>query len=306
MTLEQLKIFLAVAEYLHFTRAAESLYVTQPAVSAAIQCLETEFSVKLFHRIGRRIEITDAGKLLQKEAQTILAQVSQTERELRELNNLQRGELRIGSSFTVGNYWLPDKISLFQRQYPQIKINCSLANADEICAGTSIGLFDIGLVAGDIKTTLQNTLEQDVVGSDRLLIIVGQAHPWFKQNQIFIDDLLKTPWIMREEGSGTQQMLEQALQQWGISINNLNVLLVLNSSEMIKELVESGVGAAAVPELMVKKELQLTTLRAIEVIDSQNNKPLDIVRPVFKLKHTQRFQTRIIEAFEQVLKLFHS
>ncbi|HEY9875211.1 MAG TPA: LysR family transcriptional regulator, partial [Candidatus Obscuribacterales bacterium] len=95
MTLEQLRIFLAVAEHSHFTRAAEALYITQPAVSAAIQSLEQEYSVKLFHRIGRHIEITEAGKLLQVEAQKIIEQVALTERGLRELNNLQRGELKL-------------------------------------------------------------------------------------------------------------------------------------------------------------------------------------------------------------------
>lgn len=304
MTLEQLKIFLAVAEHLHFTRAAESLYVTQPAVSAAIQSLENEFSIKLFHRIGRRIEITDAGKLLQQEAQKIMLQVMQTERELRELNNLQGGELRIGSSFTVGNYWLPDKISMFKCQYPQIRINCSLANAEEICLGTSMGLFDIGLVAGEIKTGLKNSLQLEVVGKDRLLIVVGRNHPWFKQDTVFVEDLLKTDWVMRESGSGTQQMFEQTLQQWGISLSYLNIILELNSSEMIKSVVESGVAAAAVPELMVKKEIQLAALKAIQVIDTQDNTVLDIVRDIFKLKHTQRFQTKILQAFEKILYLF--
>ncbi|MCF3577260.1 LysR family transcriptional regulator [Planktothrix agardhii] len=133
MTLEQLRIFLAVAEHLHFTRAAEGLYITQPAVSAAIHSLETEYRVKLFHRIGRHVEITEAGELLQLEAQKILEQVALTERGLRELNNLQRGELKLGSSLTIGNYWLPEKISQFQRQYSGIMVNCTLANTEEIC-----------------------------------------------------------------------------------------------------------------------------------------------------------------------------
>ena len=118
MTLEQLRIFLEVAKQLHFTRAAEELYITQPAVSAAVQSLETYFGVKLFHRIGRHIEITDAGILLQTEAKDILDRVKLMERGLRELNDLQRGELKLGSSLTIGNYWLPAKISQFQEQYP--------------------------------------------------------------------------------------------------------------------------------------------------------------------------------------------
>ena len=104
-------IFLAVVEHQHFTRAAEELYITQPAVSAAIQSLEKEYNIKLFHRVGRRIEITDAGRMLSIEARKILDQVAVTERGWCELNGLQSGELRIGSSLTVGNYWLPEKIS---------------------------------------------------------------------------------------------------------------------------------------------------------------------------------------------------
>lgn len=301
MTLEQLRIFLAVAEHSHFTNAADALYITQPAVSAAIQSLESEYSVKLFHRIGRRIEITNAGKLLQIEAQKIMDQVGLTERGLRELNNLQQGELNIGSSFTIGNYWLPEKVSQFKQKYPGISVNCTLANADDICAGTATGLFDLGVIAGEVKPTLKKVLIQEEVGSDRLEIIVGQSHPWFESGKIETADLLKTSWVMRESGSGTQQMFEQALQRWGIWPNELDIILVFNSSEMIRSVVESGVGATALPELMVKKELKLNTLRAIKLIDLPNPVDAEIVRPVLKLKHHQRFQTKVSKEFEKLL-----
>lgn len=305
MTFEQLRIFLAVAEHLHFTRAAEDLYITQPAVSAAINTLEKEYGVKLFHRVGRHIEITEAGTLLQVEAQRILEQVMYTERGLRELNNLQRGELKLGSSLTIGNYWLPEKISQFKQQYPGIAVKCTLANAEEISEGTATGLFDLGIVTGEIKPALKNSLEQEVVGSDRLQIVVGRSHAWFERDTVTVDELSTTPWVMREAGSGAQQMFEQALQSWGINPGELNVVLVLSSSEMVKAVVESGVGAAAIPELMVVKELKLATLRAIQVINSRTRtkKALEIVQPVLKLKHRERFQSRVAIAFEQMLTL---
>ncbi len=303
MTLEQLRIFLSVATHLHFTRAAEALYITQPAVSAAIQNLEAEYCVKLFHRIGRRIEITEAGRLLQVEAQKVLDQVLLTERGLRELNNLQRGELKLGSSLTIGNYWLPEKISHFKRSYPGITVNCTLANAKEICEGTASGLFDLGLVTGDVDPDLQVVLEQEVVGSDRLQIVVGTSHPWFERTSVTVKELVETPWVMRESGSGSQQMFEQAIQRWGVEPTELDVVLVLSSSEMVKAVVESGVGAAAIPELMVQKELQLMTLRAVSIVNSRKGSgiTLDIVQPVWKLKHRQRFQTQLAIAFEQIL-----
>ncbi|NEQ27029.1 MAG: LysR family transcriptional regulator, partial [Microcoleus sp. SIO2G3] len=230
-------------------------------------------------------------------------QVALTERGLRELNNLQRGELRIGSSLTIGNYWLPDKISQFKQEYPGILVNCTLANAEEICEGTATGLFDLGLVTGDIKPSLQQHLEQEAVGSDRLQIIVGRSHPWFGQAKISASDLTTTNWVMREAGSGVQRMFEQALQQWDINTSELNVVLTLNSSEMVKAVVESGVGAAAIPEVMVQKERQLSTLWAVQVVLSgkKTDKLLEIIQPVWKLKHRRRFQTRLAIAFEEML-----
>jgi DNA-binding transcriptional LysR family regulator len=303
MTLEQLRIFLAVVEHLHFTRAAEELYITQPAVSAAIQSLEKEYNLKLFHRVGRRIEITDAGKLLKGEAQKILDQVELTKRGLQELTGLQRGELRIGSSLTIGNYWLPERISEFKQQYPGITVNCILANAEEICEGTASGLFDLGLVTGEVKATLRQNLEQLTIDSDRLQIVVGKPHPWYERGEILLTELLQTGWVMRESGSGTQQMFEQALQAWGIEVANLDVVLVLNTSEMIKAVVESGVGAAAISEMMIQKELQLATLKAIQIIGNQHDTAtsLRIAQSVLLLKHRQRYQTKPVVAFEQML-----
>jgi DNA-binding transcriptional LysR family regulator len=227
-----------------------------------------------------------------------------TERGLRELNNLQRGELKLGSSLTIGNYWLPSKISEFKSRYPRIQINCTLANAETICVGTAMGQFDLGLVEGDVKPALQNTIDYEIVGSDRLKIVVGKTHPWFERGEIYLTELTKTPWVMREPGSGTQQRFEEALLNWGINLCQLNVILVFNSGEMSKAAVESGVGATGISELMVTKELQLGTLRTIQVIDNREESTVtaEIVRPFFKLKHRQRFQTALSKAFEKLLQ----
>jgi DNA-binding transcriptional LysR family regulator len=303
MTLDQLDIFLAVAEHLHFTRAAETLYITQPAVSAAIASLENEYGVKLFHRVGRHIEITETGRLLQREARGILDRVALTERGLRELNNLQRGELKLGSSLTIGNYWLPEKISDFQSRYPAIVINCTLANTEEICIGTANGRFDIALIEGEVKPELEKCLDREMIGSDRLVIIVGRSHPWYEREAIELAELYDTDWVMRESGSGTQQKFEEALGNWGIEIDRLRVTLVLNTGEMIKAIVENSSSAAGISELMVRKELELGTLRSVRVVDRSVSEPRDLefIRPFLKIKHNQRFQTRICQVFEQML-----
>jgi DNA-binding transcriptional LysR family regulator len=170
--------------------------------------------------------------------------------------------------------------------------------------GTMSGKFDIGLVEGEVKSSLKTYLEEKIVGSDRLVIIVGRSHPWFKRKKIPITELTTTEWVMREPGSGTQQRFEEALHNWGIDPDKLKTILILNTGEMIKAVVESGVVAAGISELMVKKELQLKTLMAIQLIDDRktdSSVTLEFVRPFLMLKHQQRFQTRLSKAFEELL-----
>ncbi|MBV9388781.1 MAG: LysR family transcriptional regulator [Chroococcidiopsidaceae cyanobacterium CP_BM_ER_R8_30] len=303
MTLDQLQIFLAVAQHMHFTRAAETLYITQPSVSAAIQSLEEQYGVKLFHRIGRRIELTQAGRTLQQEAQKILIQVELTERGLQELNDLQQGELLLGASQTIGSYWLPYFISKYKQQYPGIRIDCTLGNTQAISTGIVTGLFDLGLVEGAVQPSVSVSLNQQIVGSDRLQIVIGQSHPWFEQAAVSANELTSTGWVMREAGSGTRQQFEQVLRQWGVDPGDLSVILELKNGEMVKAVVESGVGAAALSELILVKELRLDLLRPIQVTGLMEA-PTDtnpLSRPFLLLKHRERFQTRISQAFEQLL-----
>lgn len=267
ITIDRLRIFLAAAEQMHFTCAAEVLYMTQSSVSSAIQNLEEHYGLKLFDRIGRHIEITAAGRLLKIEAQKILEQVNLTERGLRELNNLQRGELKLGASLTIGNYWLPNKISEFKRQYPGIEIYCTLGNTAEIITGTVDGQFDLGFVEGKVNSSALEALDIETIGSDRLLIVVGQSHPWFSTARVSLTALTQTPWVMREPGSGTRSVFEQVLREWGIDPRDLNVVLAMSSGEMVKAVVEDGVGVTAISKLMIQKELQLNRLRSVQIED---------------------------------------
>jgi len=299
MTLDRLQIFLTVAEQMHFTRAAEVLHMSQSSISSAIQNLEKYYGLKLFDRIGRHIEITEAGKFLQIEARQILEQVDLTERGLQELNNLERGELNLGASLTIGNYWLPHKISAFKRQHPGIQVYCTLGNTEEICMGTLNRQFDLGFVEGEVNPSQTDALQLDEIGGDRLVIVVGESHPWFHVKEIPLAELTKTDWVMRELGSGTRTTFEQAVKQWGINPDDLNVVLEMSSGEMVKAVVESGVGATAISELMVKKELELESLRPVKIEEFKT--PAQVARVFLQLRHRSRFQTLISQAFAKTL-----
>ncbi|MEN9225393.1 MAG: LysR family transcriptional regulator [Thermostichus sp. HHBFW_bins_43] len=297
MTLEQLRIFLAVAEHLHFTRAAVALHITQPAVSAAIQTLERRYGIPLFHRIGRRVELTESGRWLQSQARILLDQVQQIEQGLWELNNLQLGELHLGSSLTIGNYWLPHRISAYKHLYPGIQVRCTLANTEAICEGLLRGDFDLGLVEGVIRPEDQPLLEQQIIGWDRLCIIVGPGHPWYRRPELPISVLVETDWIMREPGSGTQQRFEAALAQWGIPVERLSVVLRMQSGEMVKALVSQGSAAGAISELMIRNEVRLGDLKAVPLAGGSEA----LQRPFLLLKHRQHYTSRAAQAFEQMI-----
>ncbi|MGQ9836880.1 MAG: LysR substrate-binding domain-containing protein [Cyanobacteriota bacterium] len=169
------------------------------------------------------------------------------------------GELRLGSSLTIGNYWLPYRISTSKQHYPGICLHCTLANTEVICKGVLQRDFDLGLMEGVVRRSEDQTqLQQRRIGWDRLCIMVGPGHLWFQRQEIAIVELTRTDWIMREPGSGTQQYFEAALTQWGIPPQSLSVILQLQSGEMVKALVSQG--SAAISEMMIRNEVRLEDL----------------------------------------------
>lgn len=260
LNLDQIHTFLTVAKLLHFSKAADDLHLSQSAVSASIARLEQEVGVPLFHRIGRRVELTDAGRFLQREGLVLVEQSIRLRRELEDFNALQKGSLLLGASFTVGNYWLPRFLARFRNRYPGIELSCSLANAETILDGIDHGQFDLGFVCGCSPPPAAS-----VVGEERLTLVVGRDHPWYGQPARHVQSLLQAQWLLREQGSGSRQMLEQSLTDLGLDAKALSVHQVLHSSEMVKTMVLSGTGLAALPVTMVEQEIRLGLLWTVEV-----------------------------------------
>jgi DNA-binding transcriptional LysR family regulator len=291
LNLDQIHIFLAVARHLHFSRAAEDLYITQPAVSATIAKLEAQLGLPLFHRIGRRVELTDAGRFLQHEGQLLLEQSKQLEHGLQDFNALQRGSLQMGASFTVGNYWLPRYLLRFRESYPSIEVHCQLANAEAILDGIDNGHFDLGFLCGR-----QPNGAVKVVGEERLILVVGRSHSWFGKTSISADQLLLADWLMREPGSGARHMLEHSFSGIGISIADLKIQQVLHSSEMVKALVCCSTGVAALPASMVEQEIELGVLWPVTI--SEHVLPSE---PIWMVRSPQRQDSLLLNAFGSLL-----
>lgn len=290
MTLEQLRIFVAVAEREHVTRAASDLNLTQSATSAAIAALEHRHDVKLFDRVGRRIALTDAGRLFLLEARAILARAGAGEQILADLAGLKRGRLSFAASQTIGNYWLPQRLAAFHKRHPGIETPLVIGNTDTVAAAIHDGLADIGLVEGEIDDP---HLAQEVVAADTMSIVVAPEHPWSARDAVTPEEFGETSWVLREPGSGTRQLLETVLRQAGRTLADLDIALELPANEAVRAAVEAGAGASLMSRLVVATALRSGIL--VEI-------PAEIPpRRFLMLRHKERYVGRAAQAFRALL-----
>ncbi len=264
MTLEQLRIFTAVAEALHFTRAAESLRLSQPAVSAAIAALEAEHGLRLFDRIGRRVELTAAGALLRTEARAILRKVEQAGAMLAEISGLARGTLRLVASQTVGNHWLPPRLARFATAFPGIRIDLSIGNSEDVAEAVRDGRAELGIAEGAVSDP---ALMSDRVPGDRLVLAVGRGHPWAGRGTVVPADLAAARWILREPGSGTRALFEQAVRAAGLDPAALTVAMTLPGGSVIRHALMAGLGVSVLSDLVLAEELRDGRIVALGGLD---------------------------------------
>lgn len=253
MTFEQLAIFVAVAEREHLTKAAAAINLTPSAVSASIRSLEQHYGVELFHRIGRRIELTDAGRIFLEEARKLLARSQSVELILSELGSLQRGSLNVFASQTIASYWLPPRLMDFHNRFPGIELQLTIGNTRTVADAVISGEADIGFVEGDLD---EPALAASIVAHDELVVVVGPSHPWAGKKALDVDDIRSGRWVMREVGSGTRSAFEEALNDLGIKADTLDIVLVLPSNESILCALLTGSGAATVSRLAAEQYIE--------------------------------------------------
>jgi DNA-binding transcriptional LysR family regulator len=290
MTLEQLRIFAAVAEQQHVTRAAQALNLAQSAASAAIAALEARHGTRLFHRVGRGIELTEAGRLFLAEARAVLARAEAAELVLSELGGLKRGWLALQASLTIVSYWLPRHLVAFRRAFPQIDIRLGIANTTQVAAAVHSGATELGFVEGAVDDPALTSM---TVARDQLELVVGPDHDWSNLKCIEPQELPQTEWVMREPGSGTRSAFEAALEGFGIASRVLRVALELPSNEAVRAAVEAGMGAAVLSASVVAPSLESGLLHRVR---------LDLPERTFDvLHHRERYQSLAAQALLQLI-----
>ena len=287
MTLEQLRIFATVAEMLHFTRAAEVLHLSQPAVSAAIAALEAEHGLRLFDRIGRRVELTAAGQLLHGQARAILAKVEEAGTMLAELSGLSRGALRLAASQTVGNHWLPPRLLRFAEAYPGIRVDLSIGNTEQVAEAVRDGRAELGIAEGVVT---DSALVSEPIDGDRLRLVVGARHPWASLGRVDRDTLAAGRWILRESGSGTRALFEAAIRGVGLDPGGLEVAMTLPGGGIIRSALLAGVGVGVLSDLILAEDVAAGRIVALEGLDLPS-------RPFHLVRHRDRHRSLAERAF---------
>lgn len=261
MTLEQLRIFVAVAERQHVTRAAQALNLAQSAVSASIAALEERHATRLFHRVGRGIELTEVGQLFLTEAKAVLARAAAAELALAEFGGTVRGTIAVQASQTIAGYWLPRHLVAFRRAHPGVEIRVGIGNTQQVARAVHDGAAEIGFAEGEVDDPL---LASTRVALDQIVIVVSPDHPWAERG-VTPSDLAAGEWVMREPGSGTRSVFEAGLQRFGISASQLRTVLELPSNEAVRAAVEAGMGASAISASVAAPSIEAGLLHHVRI-----------------------------------------
>lgn len=292
MLLDPLKIFLTVAEEKSFSRAADELYLSQPGVSAQIRNLESELGTRLINRSSKHVELTAAGEILYRYARDILLSYNQAVEEINQMRHVVSGTLKIGASFTVGEYILPKVLSRTATKYPELDIVVTIANTEEITQALRAHHLDVGIIEGQVNTT---DLVSEELMDDEMILIVPKGHPLAKEAGVTVRDLHDWIWILRENGSGTRAFSDQLIKELSLRVKRA---YVFSSNEGVKGAVRNGLGIAVVSQLIVQRELDAGDLKRVPIV----NKKGRLWRKFLILRHKEPFISRAMEVFLQELK----
>jgi DNA-binding transcriptional LysR family regulator len=262
MTLDQLRIFLEVAERGHVTRAAEALGMSQSAVSAAVATLEACYQTKLFDRVGRGIQLTETGQKFLREARAVLDRASMARSVLQDLAGFAAGPVAIAASQTIATYWLPRRLAAFHAANPRVRLNVVIRNTQEVERAVVEGEVNVGLVEGP---TQHPALVRKRIDQDHMVLVVASDHPPLPVNASGRLDLPAISWVIREAGSGTRRGLEELAVREGLSLDDLNIFMVLPSNEAVREAIVAGAGATIISRHVVASAIAAGTLTEIPI-----------------------------------------
>lgn len=287
---QYLRVFVKVAQLNSFTRAAEELHMTQPAVSQYIKTLEQIIGAQLLERNNKFVRLTKAGEIVYQHAREILGLYTRMQSMVEDIMHVASGPLSIGASYTFGEYVLPTVIAQLTKQYPLIKPSIIIGNTAEIAQSVSNRVLDVGIVEGECNHDRLRTYSFAV---DWMYIIASSDHPLAHKDKITLMDLKRENWIIRETGSGTREATEKMFKILGFYPERL---MEFGSTQIIKESVEAGLGISFLSFWSFRKEQTLGTIKPLKVEGTP------ISRKFYWIIQNTSFQTKAVEVFIHELK----
>lgn len=283
----RLQVFHAVAKHLSFTRAADALFMTQPAVTFQIKQLEEQYGTRLFERRHGGILLTPAGEMVLSYAERILALSDEMETRLSEMTGEMRGPLLVGASTTIAEFMLPRVLGEFNAAYPQVRARLIVANSESIESRVAEHTLDVGLIEVPAKL---GGLTSQICCEDELLVICAPDYPLAGMKSVTPKVLADYEYISREPGSGTREITDAYFLAHKVPPDRLKTQMELGSPEALKGVVSTGLGFAIVSRVVVEKEIQLGELVAIPL------KP-PLKRSLYLVFQKDRFQSRLTGTF---------
>jgi len=288
----RLQVFHAVAKHLSFTKAAEALFMTQPAVTFQIRQLEESFSTRLFDRAQGRITLTAAGVVALEYAERILGLSAELDARMKEMSGQVGGPLLIGASMTVAEFLLPPVLGEFKARFPAVLPRLLVANSEAVQARVAERTLDLGFIEGESHLA---SLVTDVCCDDELRVVCAPSHPLAKLQSVVPKALLEHAYVGREPGSGTREVIDSYLQKHGVAPDSLQVVMELGSPEALKRLIATGLGFTIMSRAIAATEVKLGQLSQI---------PLEprLVRQMSVVYPKERFHSRLVNQFVQFAK----
>jgi len=283
----RLQVFYTVAKQLSFTKAAEQLFMTQPAVTFQVKQLEENFNTRLFERSHGKIALTPAGKLVMDYAGKILGLSDEMEKRVAELSGAMGGPLLLGASTTIAEFILPQILGEFKARYPQVRAHLTVANSENIVNRVADHSLDLGLIE---SPTHLPTVHIEVVCEDELVLICAPGYKFAKLKSVTPQQIVGEPYVSREVGSGTRDFADNYLRECKVAPEDLNIVMELGSPEAIKGVVETGLGVSIVSRATVAKVLKLGALVAVP-LEPRLIRTLSLVYP------REKFRSKLITTF---------
>lgn len=288
LNLNELLVFLTAAECGNFSEAGRQLHLSQPAVSQKVDSLEKQFGTKLFMRRGRSVCLTESGQALRPIARELISSALRLEETMASLQGEVIGEMNVGCSTASGKYLLPGLIAGFRKKYPQVRINVLVSSRASVMERLVVGELTLGVSSKKID---HRDLEYQDFFTDDVILIVSADHPWARYRQIYPDDLLDEPLILREEVAGTREVLLDGLQARDITPDMLNVAMVLGNAEAIVMAVGEQIGVAFVSRLAAARDLEIGRVVEVQV------ESLELKRNIYLTRNLRLPTTRAQSEF---------